>query len=334
MSEQRCYAPEVLSMLFKNAMTALAATTAIVLLSGCGGTNRSAGLTPPVDSGTTNASLAVRSDTFGEAARIAAKSSKVLAYVIDGGTNAVAVYSYPAFTLVQTLNITPSGECTDTAGDVWFVMGQQIVEYAHGGTEPIATLSDPGGHPASCAVSSSTGTLAVANITSTKYGPGNIALYAHAKGSPKIVQASGKVYFLTYDSHDDLFGDGLNSQYQLELFELPREVKTIRSVALKGATIAFPGGVQYLGNVLNILDQESAINYETHVAGDTATVTGKTLLAGASDCVQQFIYKNRLLCADAGNGDVEVYRYKKGGDAVKTVSGSEPSGVAVSVDAK
>jgi hypothetical protein len=300
-------------VLHPNKLRAAGAGIALALSTGCGGV----GTTPPAPVTT-----------------IATKTSNALAYVADSGTNAVAVYVYPAFNLVQTLNITPSGECTDTAGDVWFVIGQQIVEYAHGGTEPIATLSDPGGFPAGCAVSSSSGTLAVANIVSAEYGPGNIALYVHAKGSPKIVSGSGKVYFLTYDSHDDLFGDGLNSQYQPGLFELPKGAKTIRSLLLKGATVAFPGGVQYVKDILNILDQENAVNYETRVRNGTATVIGKTLLEGSSDCVQQFIYKSRLLCADAGNSDIEVYRYPKGGNPVKTVPGSEPVGVVVSIDSK
>ncbi|HXM08084.1 MAG TPA: hypothetical protein VN936_11490, partial [Candidatus Acidoferrum sp.] len=219
--------------------------------------------------------------------------------------------------------------------DVWFIQGQALVEYPHGGTKPLRTLQDPGEYPASCAVSSKTGTLAVANIISTSDGPGSISLYEHAKGKPAIVRGTGHFYFITYDEHDDIFGDGENSGYQFVLFELPSKSARIESIALKGATIEFPGDVQYTGNVLNIGDQDDAVIYESRVKGTTATVTGHTPLTGAVDIVAYSIYNNRVICPDAGSADVEVYAYPKGGNPVKVVTGlSEPTGVVVSAVSK
>jgi hypothetical protein len=37
----------------------------------------------------------------------------------------------------------------------------EILEYAHGGTTPTATLADPTGTPSACSVDESTGSLAV-----------------------------------------------------------------------------------------------------------------------------------------------------------------------------
>lgn len=53
----------------------------------------------------------------------------------------------------------PMGLCSDVSGKVWIVSDSAspvIIEYAHGGTTPIATLSDPDGQPEGCAVDPST----------------------------------------------------------------------------------------------------------------------------------------------------------------------------------
>jgi hypothetical protein len=259
----------------------------------------------------------------------------VLVYITDSGTNEVNLYSYPTFKFLQTLNIQGVPACADAAGDVWFIQGQEVVEYAHGGSKPIRTLQDSGEYPASCAVSSKTGTLAVGNLISTSDGPGSISLYRNAKGEPTIVQGSGRIYFITYDDRDNVFGDGANSDNQVALFELPTESNTIESISLKGATIEFAGGIQYTDRVLNVGDQDGAVIYETRVKGTIATVTEHTSLTGASDVVSYAIYKKRVICPDAGNADVEVYAYPKGGNPVKVVTGlSEPTGVVISAVSK
>ena len=70
-----------------------------------------------------------------------------LLYLTDEGADDVYVYSWPRGELKGTLTgfDAPNGECVDKAGDV-FVANEdesQILEYAHGGTSPIETLSDP-----------------------------------------------------------------------------------------------------------------------------------------------------------------------------------------------
>ena len=64
---------------------------------------------------------------------------------------------------------TPYGECVDEKGDVFILNfdGESIVEYAHGGTAPIATLNDPGEKPSGCSVNPATGDLAVTNFSGT-----------------------------------------------------------------------------------------------------------------------------------------------------------------------
>ena len=70
-----------------------------------------------------------------------------LLYLSDDGDGNVYVYSFPAAMLQGTLTglSFPTGGMRDEAGDVWIVEEgtNDIVEYAHGGSIPIATLTDP-----------------------------------------------------------------------------------------------------------------------------------------------------------------------------------------------
>lgn len=95
-----------------------------------------------------------------------AKSEDLLYVSTSGG---VAVYSYPAAVLVGTLSLlSPAGLCADNAGNVWITGNQQIFEYAHGGSQPIATLDDSGYSSKGCAVDPTTGDLAVTNFVGAK----------------------------------------------------------------------------------------------------------------------------------------------------------------------
>ena len=60
---------------------------------------------------------------------------------------------------------------------------QQIVEYAHGATKPIRTISDAPYDPYDCSVDPATGSLAVANAGGSS-GEGNIAVYSDASSTP------------------------------------------------------------------------------------------------------------------------------------------------------
>ncbi|HXM08072.1 MAG TPA: hypothetical protein VN936_11430 [Candidatus Acidoferrum sp.] len=246
---------------------------------------------------------------------IAGAKVQLLAYVVNGTANEVDVYSYPGFIEEQKLTgfSGPQGACVDTSGDVWIAdtNNSRLVEYAYHGSKPKATLPDAGDYPLGCAVSSASGTLAV-------NGTSGIALYAHAKGKPHMIAGSGKAYFLTYDRNDNLFGDGESAQYQFELFELASGAKSIEPITVAGATIGFPGAVQYVKDVLNVGDQDGAVDYQMTVQGKTATVTGSMPLSGSHDCVASFIYINLLLCPDAGVNDLALYRYPKGGNPLQT----------------
>jgi DNA-binding beta-propeller fold protein YncE len=65
----------------------------------------------------------------------------------------------------------PFGLCADKSGNVFVANfgAQNVLEYAHGGASPIATLTDPGASPEACASDPNTGNLAV--VESSGSGP-------------------------------------------------------------------------------------------------------------------------------------------------------------------
>ena len=89
-----------------------------------------------------------------------AKKSKSLLYVADQGANDVEVYSYPGGKLKGTLTgfQTPSGVCSNKAGDVFILNGNgtSVEVYAHGGSSPIRTLGLPGYPELNCSVDPTT----------------------------------------------------------------------------------------------------------------------------------------------------------------------------------
>ena len=244
----------------------------------------------------------------------------------------VDVFSYPGGKRVGTLTgfQSPSGLCVDKAGDVFVTNfgASDIVEYAHGGTKPIATLSDPYQEPDDCSVDPTTGNLAVANIG------GSVSIYEGAKGHPKQRTDSEIAYmfFLSYDGHGDLFVDGENDHFdQFELAELPAGGKRFVKITLD-QTIGFPGGVEWDGKHLAVGDQDDALIYRFTISGSSGTKIGTVRLEHADDVSQFWIHGSHVIGPNQGNGTVMFWDYPAGGEPTKTISRlREPSGATVSL---
>lgn len=270
-----------------------------------------------------------------------AAASTALLYLSDGNSNDVYIYSWPNLTLVGTLtgfNL-PQGMCVDKAGNVWITstLASQIFEYAHGGTTPINTLDDPGEYPLGCWVNPRNGDLAVSNISTTNSGPGSIAIYKGATGSPAIYSDPHfkRVFFLAYDSYGNLFVDGYNSSQVFQMAKFKRKVFT--PITISGAKINFPGGVFTKGLKLSVGDQSGSHgNSIVYQITDTGTVTGTTQLLNTLDCIQYYIYgktsTQKIISPNAVSPtDDNIYKYPAGGNPIKTISGlSLPIGSAVS----
>jgi hypothetical protein len=265
-------------------------------------------------------------------------SSSDLLYV-SGACGGICVFTYPGGTLVQQLSDSnsPLGECVDKAGDVFvadfgFEATPAILEYAHGGTSPIATLSDPGYYPESCSIDPTTGNLAVTN------DGGPIAIYAGAKGDPTYYTDSKADLFgfCAYDDKGNLFVDGeYVGSGNYALVEMPKGSYTFKSIRLESPP-SFWYDIQWAGKYLALADSPTVI-YHVAISGAKGTVIGSTLLNGPVSGIEvEFWIQGKTIVEPYGTGDlpdeIGFWRYPTGGKLRKKidVSQSELFGTVVS----
>jgi DNA-binding beta-propeller fold protein YncE len=263
-----------------------------------------------------------------------------LLYLSSVLTDDVYVYTLPGAKLSGTLTgfQLPYGLCSDKKGNVWIVNdgAADIVEYAHGGTSPIATLSDPGVYPYGCSVDPMTGNLAVTNAYTTGSGAGSVSIYAGAKGTPTTYADPAIFYFrfCGYDDKGNLFVDGWNpTETQVELAELHKGKTTFRSIALN-ESIENPGGVQWDGEYIAVGDVDKSVIYQT--SGDK--VVGTTTLGGANFVNQFWVAPGtkdhpqgtKVVAPSQDGGAAGIYAYPVGGEPAKTIEVSEPFGATIS----
>lgn len=264
---------------------------------------------------------------------------QALVYVSSVLSNDVYVYSYSTQQLVGTLTgfVTPYGLCSDKKGNVWIVNdgASQLVEYAHGGTSPLATLDDGGAFPEGCAVDPKTGNLAVTNFSSQS-GNGNVAIYAGAKGTATLYAdpSIAEYRFCGYDDKGNLFVDGAATGSKFAFAELPKGSGTFTDITLN-KSIEWPGGVQWDGKYIAVGDTDAHVIYRTEPSG---AVKATTDLGGANYVNQFWIsgparkkhHKDTVLAASQDGGNFAYYNYPAGGGATITVDVSEPFGITLS----
>jgi hypothetical protein len=335
----------ILSLSFKYALSALAGAA---LLAGCAG---GGGSLTPGDAGTLGHSLKA-----GGAAKSwmspDVRRSRGLIYVSDSATYDVYVYSFPKGQLVGTLTgqNNPAGLCVDTKRNVFVTQlyGHQIVEYKHGGTTPIRTLSDPGYEPGACSVDPFTGNLAVANIVSDDFTQGNLLVYPKAKGTPTTYSPPGGAgggWFsvndvgYNFESAGGLYFAGTcNGAFCAGV--IPTGSSNAENVTLNVSPKS-PGTVQFDGNYITFDDQSDGTVYGYKFSGTTGTEVYATTLAGSSDVDASWIlwvtykkHKNVSLFVAApqqNGGDVLLYRYGESGGPGRMLTGAtEPFGAAYS----
>ena len=267
-----------------------------------------------------------------------AKARKLL-YVSDPVNWDVAVYDYRTGKQVGLLASElddPEGMCVDKHGNVWVANSgaYNMLEFAHGGTTPIATLDDNSYEPVSCSINPTNGDLAVGNILYFREGlSGNVTIFKGATGTGSFYgdDAFYSYYFVGYDNKGNLFFDGTNAQPgangQFEYAELPSGGGSAQSITLTGGTVSFPGNIQWDGHEMTVGDQSDAVIYQT----SGSKIIGTTHLTGSSDVVGFFIKGKTVIGPDAGNGSVEFFHYPAGGSPYKTWTGlSEPNGAVIS----
>jgi hypothetical protein len=242
--------------------------SAIALLAGCG--NAGSELAPTGSTQPNVRSIGVNAThPHGRSWMAPDAKNENLVYVSDGSgsssSNEVYVYSYPEGKLKGTLTDVdnPQGMCVDAAGDVWVTNNSGttgLTEFAHGGTKPIATLTDPNELPDGCAIDPATGNLAVTSLCQQPScfsgGPGDLAIFKDAKGTPTTYSDSSisDFYFCGYDASGNLFLDGASTK-GTTIAELASGSNSLVNIKLNFVTINYPGGVQWDGQYLAIGDQ-------------------------------------------------------------------------------
>jgi hypothetical protein len=270
---------------------------------------------------------------------------KDLLYISDQGAGAVYVYSYPKSTgkkypkLEGTLTgfDIPQGDCADKAGNVWITnqVPPEIIEYAHGGTSPIATLSDSG-YPAGCSVDPTTGNLAVTNTCSyPSCGTGSVAIYVDAMGTPTLYTDPDitSYFFDSYDNKGNLFVDGINNG-PFQFAELPSGSGTFTNISLN-ESIGYPGGVQWVGTYVAVENQDTDVIYQFTISGSGGTEIGSTTLSGTCDVPTFWIKGKTVVAPDECNIFVGLWNYPAGGAPTKTLNDfSQPVGAVLSKGSK
>jgi hypothetical protein len=256
-----------------------------------------------------------------------------LLYISDETGN-VYVFTYREGNLVGTLTglPDPQGECVDKKGDVFITTfgGQEIVEYAHGGTSPIATLQNSGEEMEGCSVDPTTGTLAVINFAPTGGSGGSVSLYADASGSPTVLTDPSLMlgFQVGYDNKGNLFLDGLNSSSAFEFAELPNGSTTFTEISLN-VSIATPGGVQWDGQYVAVGDATGGKIYQTNGAG--GQIEGTTTLSDSDGIFQFFIHRKKVVGPNVNSHNAMIWGYPAGGSPIRTLTGfTDPFGVALS----
>jgi hypothetical protein len=284
-------------------------------------------------------------------------TTKDLLYVSSYDNGTVSVYSYPQDKVVGKLTgfAEPDGMCTDNKGDVWITnngpeqSGYNVVEYKHGGTKQIGSVSNPDLYPVSCSVDPTTGNLAVGDSETYGDTQGAVAIYTHAKGSPTYYTVPNMtiVYWCGYDDKGNLYADGFQNYTGtgFEFAELPKGKKTFTDITLTGGAIHYPGNVRWDGKYVAVGDQQYQLVsgewdsgiYQTTGAG--GKIVGATALGGSHDVPGFTIEGKTVIGPDrspysyATPNDVGFWDYLAGGKPTKTLQNKafdQPDGSAVS----
>lgn len=240
-----------------------------------------------------------------------AKNKKLL-YVSDNYSDDVYVFSYPVARQVGTLTgfqASPRGLCVDLSGNVFITDQAAIVEYAHGGTEPVRTLTDME-IPIACAVDPTTGNLAAANEEN-----GSISVYPNATGEPSIFSVPFVPLFCAYDDSGNLFADSSGAP-AIPIAKLPKGGNAFESVAYDERNNGEPAGLQWVGERLEVGSASPYDGgccgriYHFVINGTHGRRAGRTLVRGALD---DFFIDGSTAIVATNTDRVALYDYPAAG---------------------
>jgi len=277
----------------------------------------------------------------------AAKRSDLL-YVTDEGNYNVYVYDYPSGALVGTLSnvSSPTGLCVDKKGNVFVTEynGQAVLEYKHGGTNPVQQLND-NGQPVGCSIDPTTGNLAVANDMATSGGYGNIVIYKHATGTGQVLTdypTLGFAWWCAYDNQGNLFISGLTESAAFSFLELPagggsdsfKQISLPTGTGTPRAQVGFDGKYVTMGSFSS---GSNGFIYQFTISGSGATLVNTTTLNGYA-MLHYFIVggngklgkQGKAVVATNDGANFGFFKYPAGGNYKFQGTQNWPWSVAVS----
>jgi hypothetical protein len=227
-----------------------------------------------------------------------------------GGCGGTCVLSYPKGKLVGELAYDGYADCSDGNGDVFIPTQAEVVEFAHGGTTPIATYTVPYTPPVGWSVDLQSGNLAVVNA-------GFVAVFPAGSKNPISYNTLLNAQYCGYDNVGNLFVDGFDGS-KWGLSELPEGGSTFEKLTLD-QSVGQPGQVQWDGQYLSYESQESGrpTISRLSISGSTATVVGQTRLKRVPRALRlSWIYQGSVVAPYVVNGpaskDIGIWKYPKG----------------------
>ena len=323
---------------FDSARSLLVALSTVAMLPGCGGPSQAigTGLTPQ---GSTPAGHAAQ----GKSWMMPEARGRSLLYAADDYGGVVYVYDYPLTKFVGELrDLDPYGLCSDKRGNI-FVTGRtasisEVLEYAHGGAAPIATLQDANESPAGCAIDPSGGDLAVANVLGNGNSDGDVVVYRGAQGSGTAYSDPdmNQPLWCAYDDAGNLYVEGVNTtDHEVAFAVLQKGSRSIQDFEISG--VPDYGGIAWDGKYLVVagygLPSEQATDiYQVQVSGLTGTIVNTIQLDGYRIEGGMTIHARDVLMP-LGSTVIGRWPYPQGGEEVRVKRGRQKVGRFVTDEA-
>jgi hypothetical protein len=303
----------------RNGGRAVCLCAAFLLMAGCGG----AGATSAVPLGATTQSQAHQ--VSGKSWMLPEAKGEDLIYAV-GGCGGTCILSYPGGKVVGAISgydggAYESADCSDANGNVYIANNNEVAEFAHAGTTPVATFALPGDNARGCSVDPISGSLAVV------YEDSPVAVFKPGSGEPITYESGLDASYCGYDNAGNLFVDGLGSGEKVGLAELPKGGDTFLSVSVN-QSVGQPGQIQWDGKYITY---ESAgyppvVISQLEVYGSQATVVGTATLKSIQHFSRQsWIYKDAIIVPYSNHRDeyatnIGIWKYPDGGKPSRKVT--------------
>ena len=251
-------------------------------------------------------------------------SSSDLLYA-SGGCGGTCVFSYPDGALVGTLDKPRSeisGDCSDAAGDVFITDNDAVLEYAHGGSAPIATLRLPGTDGEGCSIDPTTGNLAV-----VFRGSGvDVAIFPGATGTPTLYGSQVDSRYCGYDGSGNLSVNGYAAGGGHPGFsELPKGGSAFSVLSISDS-VGVPGQVQWDGKYITYQSQghNDSILSQLKISGSRVTIVRTIHFDGIKSVARpSWIHGSKIFVPYSDHQDraklLAVWNYPRAGKMTKKI---------------